>query len=205
MMEVPNSEQRIEEKASKGRFITNPSHSSRLRQPCQQRVPHISVGSLETRVCYHCPHEKLAVPAAEAPWSPVALQGCAVAGSCALELVLTGRIGNRSPAVLAQRPLLGARGRQLGAQGWGHGLQEQTLHQHSLTPSVHCTANTMPALLLSHPLPTRRLHFFPSFNTKNRKKYSPVYISPHKLRHTYNCIFIFLYTHRIYSKCYHRP
>lgn len=131
-------------------------------------------------LCYHCPHEKLAVPAAEAPWSPVALQGCAVAGSCALELVLTGRVGNRSPAVLAQRPLLGARGRQLGAQGWGHGLQEQTLHQHSLTPSVHCTANTMPALLLSHPLPTRRLRFFPSFNTKNRKKYSPVYISPRK-------------------------
>lgn len=120
-------------------------------------------------LCYHCPHEKLAVPAAEAPWSPVALQGCAVAGSCALELVLTGRVGNRSPAVLAQRPLLGACGRQLGAQGWGHGLQEQTLHQHSLTPSVHCTANTMPALLLSHPLPTRRLHFSPLSTLKTER------------------------------------
>lgn len=150
MMEVPNSEQRIEEKASKGRFITNPSHSSRLRQQCQQKGTSYLSGLIRNPcLCYHCPQANLAVPAAEAPCCPVALQGCAVAVSCALELVLTGRVGNRSPAVLAQRPFLGARGRQLGAQGWGHGLQKQTLH--SAHPDTQCTAQQTQCLLCYPP------------------------------------------------------
>lgn len=169
MVEVPNSEQKREGKSSKGRFVTNPSHSSRPRQQCQQKNTSY-LSWLIKHLYYHCPHEKLAIPAPGAPSvRPVALQGSAGRAGCAREaLVLTGRVGNRSPAVLAQRPLLGARCWQLGgAQCWGHGLQTKHCSQHTLTPpgTLHCKDNgcfsTLP------PTPPRSLDFFHPYNAKN--------------------------------------